>query len=140
MLTRLLAPFARTLLDSLRDLAPIVAVILFFELFVLGQPIPNLLDLIVGGAMVVIGLSLFVLGLQLAPPAHLVLERHQARLLGVHALGQSAFALPRRGQGAGDIQRQAIAEGMDTMYQDGLRKALIGLTTIEEVLRVTEED
>ncbi len=41
---------------------------------------------------------------------------------------------------AGDIQRQAVAEGMDTMYQDGLRKALLGLTTIEEVLRVTEED
>jgi len=40
---------------------------------------------------------------------------------------------------ATDIQRVAMEEGMDTMYQEGLRKALAGLTTIEEVLRVTEE-
>jgi type II secretory ATPase GspE/PulE/Tfp pilus assembly ATPase PilB-like protein len=26
------------------------------------------------------------------------------------------------------------------MYEDGLRKALAGLTTVEEVLRVTQED
>ena len=42
--------------------------------------------------------------------------------------------------GATDIQRAAVEEGMDTMYQDGLRKAMAGLTTIEEVLRVTEEE
>ena len=29
---------------------------------------------------------------------------------------------------------------MATMYQDGLRKALDGRTTIEEVLRVAEDD
>ncbi|MCU0832872.1 MAG: type II secretion system ATPase GspE [Chromatiaceae bacterium] len=40
---------------------------------------------------------------------------------------------------ASDIQRIAIAEGMLTMYDDGLRKALDGRTTIEEVLRVAEE-
>ena len=62
---RLIAPLASTLLDSLRDLLPIVAVILFFQLFVLGQPIPNLLDLAVGGVMVVAGLTLFVQGLKL---------------------------------------------------------------------------
>ena len=37
------------------------------------------------------------------------------------------------------IQRRALEEGMESMYQDGLRKALRGLTTIEEVIRVTEE-
>lgn len=37
---------------------------------------------------------------------------------------------------AGDIQKQAIAEGMVTMVQDGFMKALEGHTTIEEVLRV----
>ena len=41
---------------------------------------------------------------------------------------------------ATEIQRVAIAEGMATMYQDGLRKALDGRTTIEEVLRVAEEE
>ena len=33
----------------------------------------------------------------------------------------------------------ARARGMRTMYEDGLAKALQGLTTIEEVLRVTQE-
>ncbi|MGR9053684.1 MAG: type II secretion system ATPase GspE [Gammaproteobacteria bacterium] len=40
---------------------------------------------------------------------------------------------------AGEIQRRAIAEGMRTMYDDGVFKALEGLTTLEEVLRVTTE-
>lgn len=38
-----------------------------------------------------------------------------------------------------DIQDQAILDGMITMQSDGLIKALRGLTTIEEVLRVTRE-
>jgi len=40
---------------------------------------------------------------------------------------------------AGVIQRQALDEGMESMYQDGLRKAVEGLTTIEEVLSATQE-
>ncbi len=40
---------------------------------------------------------------------------------------------------AGDLQTTAQKEGMDTMYEDGLRKAVAGLTTIEEVLRVTTQ-
>jgi type IV pilus assembly protein PilB len=35
-----------------------------------------------------------------------------------------------------EIQREAIAEGMVTMRQDGYLKALQGLTTLEEVNRV----
>jgi general secretion pathway protein E len=41
---------------------------------------------------------------------------------------------------AGEIRQQAIAEGMQTMYENGLRKAVEGTTTIEEVLRVTREE
>jgi len=41
---------------------------------------------------------------------------------------------------ATEIKRLAMEEGMETMYQDGLRKALDGRTTIEEVLRVAEAD
>ncbi len=41
---------------------------------------------------------------------------------------------------ASEIKRLAIQEGMETMYQDGLRKALAGITTIEEVLRVAEAE
>ena len=40
---------------------------------------------------------------------------------------------------ATEILRIAIEEGMETMYQDGLRKSLDGRTTLEEVLRVAEE-
>ena len=38
---------------------------------------------------------------------------------------------------ATDIHRVAVAEGMVTLREDGLRKALAGQTTVEEVLRVT---
>lgn len=41
---------------------------------------------------------------------------------------------------SGDIQKQAVTEGMMTMYEHGLRKVLAGTTTLEEVLRVTRED
>ncbi len=44
-----------------------------------------------------------------------------------------------RHAGAGEIESLARAGGMHTMYEDGIAKALAGLTTIEEVLRVTEE-
>jgi len=39
----------------------------------------------------------------------------------------------------GDIERQARSEGMRTMYEDGIAKAVAGITTLEEVLRVTQE-
>jgi general secretion pathway protein E len=39
----------------------------------------------------------------------------------------------------GVIEQAARDEGMRTMYEDGLVKALQGVTTIEEVLRVTQE-
>ncbi|MBV8653802.1 MAG: type II secretion system ATPase GspE [Alphaproteobacteria bacterium] len=40
---------------------------------------------------------------------------------------------------AGEIHRLAVQEGMRTMYDDGLRQALAGITSIEEVLRVTRD-
>ena len=40
---------------------------------------------------------------------------------------------------SGIIQQQGIKEGMLTLYEDGILKALDGVTTIEEVLRVTTE-
>ena len=55
----------RTLRDSARDLAPIILVIAAFQMLVLRQPIPDLLDLLVGCACVVVGLALFVQGLEL---------------------------------------------------------------------------
>ncbi len=40
---------------------------------------------------------------------------------------------------ANEVQRTAIAEGMKSMFDDGIAKALAGVTTIEEILRVTRE-
>ena len=60
-----LQAFAKALIDSLRDLTPIVLVIGFFQLVVLQQPIPNLAQILFGGLLVVIGLTLFVRGLEM---------------------------------------------------------------------------
>jgi len=38
-----------------------------------------------------------------------------------------------------DIRRTAITEGMTTMLEDGLSKAIRGITSIEEILRATQE-
>jgi hypothetical protein len=54
-----------SLMDSARDLLPIVLVIAFFQFLVLRQPIPNLADMLLGTLFVVIGLALFVRGLNL---------------------------------------------------------------------------
>ena len=51
---------------SMRDLAPIVIVILFFEFFVLQQVPDGLLGIAVGVVLVVIGLTFFIYGLELA--------------------------------------------------------------------------
>ena len=60
----MLKPLVRSLRDSVRDLAPIIVVIAAFQLLVLRQPIPDLFDLLVGCACVVVGLALFVQGLE----------------------------------------------------------------------------
>lgn len=44
-----------------------------------------------------------------------------------------------RHAGMGEIEQLARQSGMRTMYEDGIAKALAGTTTIEEVLRVTED-
>ena len=40
---------------------------------------------------------------------------------------------------AKELQRAALEGGMVSMYEDAMRKALDGVTTIEEVLRVTRD-
>jgi general secretion pathway protein E len=41
---------------------------------------------------------------------------------------------------AGEIRRYAVAQGMLTLREDAWAKACAGLTTVEEILRVTQED
>lgn len=72
----------KTLYLSLRDLYPIILVIAFFQAVVLQQPIPHLFQILSGTLLVVIGLSLFVQGLQ----------------MGLFPIGESmAYAFARKG-------------------------------------------
>ncbi|MBK5274407.1 MAG: type II secretion system ATPase GspE [Desulfuromonadales bacterium] len=41
---------------------------------------------------------------------------------------------------AGEIKEYAVSRGMKTLRDDGLARAAAGITTIEEVLRVTQDD
>ncbi len=56
----------RILLATCRDVLPIIVLITGFQLLVLRQSIPNLRRLIIGGVYVVIGLALFLAGLEKA--------------------------------------------------------------------------
>ncbi len=73
---------AKKLWTSFKDLLPIILVIAFFQIVVLRQPLPNLFDVLFGGVLVVIGLMLFVQGLE----------------IGLFPIGETmAHALARKG-------------------------------------------
>ena len=104
--------------DSVRDLAPIFAVIAFFQLLVLQQPIPNLVDLVIGMLLVILGLTLFVRGLE----------------MGLFPLGEAmAHAFARKGSLAW-LLIFAFALGFGTTVAE---PALIAVT--EEAAEVAAE-
>jgi hypothetical protein len=77
-----LSAVTRPLLNSAKDLLPIIAVVLFFQLIVLKQPMPNLADMLIGLLLVVLGLTFFIQGLE----------------LGLFPIGETmAHALARKG-------------------------------------------
>ncbi len=91
---RHLTPIARRIIDSTRDLAPIILVIAFFQIIVLQQPFPNLWNVVVGLVCVVIGLALFIQGLETGLfPIGEVLAQGFARKGSVIALLSFAFCL-----------------------------------------------
>lgn len=51
--------------EGLSDLLPIILVITFFQLVILRQPFPELLEVLIGVVMVIAGLMLFVQGLEM---------------------------------------------------------------------------
>ncbi|MCW8332667.1 DUF1538 domain-containing protein [Vibrio paucivorans] len=55
----------RAMLSSARDLLPIVAVIAFFQLVVLQEPLPNIVSIAFGLLLVVLGLTFFIFGLEM---------------------------------------------------------------------------
>lgn len=61
-----MSPVWRLLLGSVKDLVPILLIISVFQVLVLRQPIGDLAALLEGAVFVVIGLTLFVYGLELA--------------------------------------------------------------------------
>jgi len=81
-LNQSLKALSRHLFDSLRDLLPVILVVLFFQLLVLQQPLPNLGPLLFGTFLVVLGLTFFINGLE----------------MGLFPVGESlAHALARKG-------------------------------------------
>ncbi len=61
-MTRLL----RIALGTLRDLAPVVTVVLLFQIFIVQQPVARLFPLVEGTLLVLMGLILLIYGLELA--------------------------------------------------------------------------
>ncbi|MFO8155743.1 MAG: DUF1538 family protein [Pseudomonadota bacterium] len=55
------APF----LGSLRDLFPIVVVVGIFQALVIRQPLPEVVAILIGAVMIIIGLTLFIRGLEM---------------------------------------------------------------------------
>ncbi len=77
--------FVKTALGAARDLAPIVIVIAFFQIAVVQAPLDGWLGLFAGAVLVLLGLTLFIFGLELA----------------LFPIGESlAFALARQGSAA----------------------------------------
>ena len=58
--------FIRQLFSSFLDLAPILAVVLIFQVLVIGKPVPDVARLMIGMLFVVFGLCLFIQGLELS--------------------------------------------------------------------------
>jgi type IV pilus assembly protein PilB len=44
-----------------------------------------------------------------------------------------------QGANTQDLRKEAIKNGMSTLYDDGIRKVLEGITTVEEVFRVAKK-
>ena len=82
------------LVGAVRDLLPIFAVIAFFQIVVLRQPFPDLVEVLVGLACVVLGLALFIQGLESGLfPLGDALAEGIARKGSTPALAALAFSL-----------------------------------------------
>ena len=59
-----IANFVDVLLETIRDVLPIVTVLMFFQFAILRRPLPNPRKLVVGFVCVLLGLVLFLIGLE----------------------------------------------------------------------------
>jgi len=147
--------FVRLCLDSVRDLLPIFLVIALFQIFVLGRPLEEFLALSGGIVFVVIGLTLFTYGLELAlfpigeALAHALAERGSVVLLVAFAflLGfGTTIAEPALIAVAGEASNAAARSGIIAAsdearlaYAVGLRVTValaVGVALIIGVMRI----
>jgi Protein of unknown function (DUF1538) len=122
---------AQSLLQSARDLAPVLLVVIFFQLFVIREPLPGIEQKIFGFVFVLIGLTLFVRGLDmsifplgenlaysLARSGSLLLLISFAFLLGFG----STFAEPALNVVIATVSEVAAADTVISTGPDGPRK------------------
>ncbi|MDE1219858.1 DUF1538 domain-containing protein [Vibrio aestuarianus] len=145
----------KAMIGSLRDLLPIVAVIVFFQLIVLQEPLPNWLPIIVGLVLVVLGLTFFIFGLEMGLfPIGESMAQAFARKGSVAWLLTFAFFLgfgttiaePALTAVADEAANVAAAEGVITAsaesmddYANGLRLTVafsVGIAIVLGVLRI----
>jgi hypothetical protein len=143
------------MLGSLRDLAPIIVVIAFFQIAVIQQPLPQLADFLAGTLLVVIGLTLFIFGLEMGLfPLGEIMAYAFARKGSVFWLLMFAFALgfgttvaePALIAVANEAADVAATGGMieaspgaRQAYADGLRFTValsVGFAIVVGVLRI----
>jgi hypothetical protein len=140
-------------LGSIRDLTPVVLVILFFQAFVLERPISDLQVLFEGAVLVVVGLTLFVYGLEIAlfpvgdSLAYALASKGSFAWLLAFAflLGfGTAFAEPALTAVAGEAAKAAAAAGSvadtdlaRTRYAFGLRLTVAFSVGVALVLGIT---
>ncbi len=146
---------ARSLLGSLRDLSPAILVVMFFQLVVLQQPLPNLGQLLFGTLLVVLGLTFFINGLEMGLfPVGESLARALARKGSLFWLVAFAFtlgfgttvaepALIAVAEEASEIAAQAGVIGSSGQAQEsyalGLRLTVafaVGLAIVIGVVRI----
>ncbi|WP_373948433.1 DUF1538 family protein [Vibrio pomeroyi] len=145
----------RAMLGSLRDLLPIVAVIAFFQLAVLQEPLPHLLSILTGLVLVVFGLTFFIFGLEMGLfPIGESMAQAFARKGSVFWLLTFAFclgfgttiaepALTAVAAEAAEVAAEGgvIPNNLDEMeeYADGLRFTValsVGIAILLGVLRI----
>lgn len=143
------------MINSFKDLMPIVLVVLFFQLVVLQEPLPNVLSILFGLLLVVLGLTFFVFGLEMGLfPIGETMAQSFARKGSVFWLVVFSFclgfgttiaepALTAVSTEAAEVAAEGgiipMTEDSMQSYADGLRLSVaisVGLAIVIGVLRI----
>jgi len=155
MNTKTISYIAARIWQAFLDLFPIIVVIGFFQIFIIRQPLPDLYEMIAGSALVVIGLSMFIQGLEMAlfPIGESMAQELTRKgslfwlLLFAFTLGFSTTvaepALIAIAQKAAEVAQQGglLPDSSETMqnYAFGLRMTVavsVGFSILLGVLRI----